>query len=427
MITCPTPLPAKDRILLGHGSGGKLSGDLLRDVFLPVFRSRVLARLDDQAILEIGGQRLAFTTDSFVVKPLFFRGGDIGSLAVHGTVNDLAMGGAEPLYLSAAFVIEEGMAIATLARIAESMGRAAEEAGVEIVTGDTKVVEKGKGDGVFINTTGIGRVHPGANLSAANARPGDRVLLSGYLGDHGIAILSERQDLGFETGIASDSAALHTLVRDMLAASTAIRCMRDPTRGGLSSAANEIAAAAKVGIELEEAAIPVREAVRGACELLGFDPLYVANEGKLIAIVAPEHADAVLAAMRAHPLGRDAAIVGTVTDRHPGMVTMKTAFGTSRDRGSAARRSIAAHLLIPRVPIIEEMKVLGALLCACGWPLADTPLGPWGPFTAKGVSALAAIRSGEEWWSPFRRHGAHARFLELCRGLATRSTRLPSA
>jgi hydrogenase expression/formation protein HypE len=330
MITCPTPLPAKDRILLGHGSGGKLSAELLRDVFLPVFRSRVLARLDDQAVLEVGGERLAFTTDTFVVKPLFFRGGDIGSLAVHGTVNDLAMGGAEPLFLSAAFVIEEGLPIATLARIAESMGRAAEDAGIEIVTGDTKVVEKGKGDGVFINTTGIGRVHPGTSLSAANARPGDCVLLSGYLGDHGIAILSERQDIGIEAEIASDSAALHTLVRAMLAASTAIRCMRDPTRGGLSSAANEIASAAKVGIELEETAIPVREVVRGACELLGFDPLYVANEGKLIAVVAPERADTVLAAMRAHPLGCDSAIVGRVTERHPGMVTMRTAFGTRR-------------------------------------------------------------------------------------------------
>jgi len=329
-MVCPAPLATRDAVLLGHGSGGKLSAELLRDVFLPVFRSRVLARLDDQAILEIGGERLAFTTDTFVVKPLFFRGGDIGSLAVHGTVNDLAMGGAEPLFLSAAFVIEEGLPIATLARIAESMGRAAEEAGIEIVTGDTKVVEKGKGDGVFINTTGIGRVHPGASLSAAHARPGDRVLLSGYLGDHGITILSEREDLGFEAEISSDSAALHTLVRAMLAASTAIRCMHDPTRGGLSSAANEIAISANVGIELEETAIPVREVVRGACELLGFDPLYVANEGKLIAIVAPERADAVLAAMRAHPLGRDSAIVGTVTERHPGMVTMRTAFRTSR-------------------------------------------------------------------------------------------------
>ncbi|MEO8597205.1 MAG: hydrogenase expression/formation protein HypE [Candidatus Solibacter sp.] len=330
MITCPTPLAVKDRILLGHGSGGKLSAQLLREVFLPVFRSGILHRLDDQAILQVGGERLAFTTDSFVVKPLFFRGGDIGSLAVHGTVNDLAMGGAEPLFLSAAFVIEEGFPMEMLARIAQSMGKAAESAGVEIVTGDTKVVEKGKGDGVFINTTGIGRVHPDTQLSAANACPGDRVLLSGTLGDHGIAILSERQDIGFDCELESDSAALHTLVREMLAASTRIRCMRDPTRGGLSSAANEIAEAARVGIELDEPAIAVREAVRGACELLGFDPLYVANEGKLIAIVPPEDADAVLAAMRRHPLGADAACIGSVTDRHPGMVTMKTAFGTTR-------------------------------------------------------------------------------------------------
>jgi hydrogenase expression/formation protein HypE len=330
MITCPTPLPAKDRILLGHGSGGKLSADLLRDVFLPVFRSPVLGRLDDQAVLQIGAERLAFTTDSFVVKPLFFRGGDIGSLAVHGTVNDLAMGGAEPLYLAAAFILEEGLSIDVLARIARSMGQAAEAAGIEIVTGDTKVVEKGSGDGVFINTTGIGRVRPGIHLSAANARPGDVVLLSGFVGDHGIAILSERQDIGFDAPIESDSAALHTLVRDMLAASPAIRCMRDPTRGGLSSAINEIAALAKVGIELNEPAIPVREVVRGACELLGFDPLYVANEGKLVAIVPPEAAGAVLAAMRHHPLGRDSAIIGTVTGKHPAMVTMKTAFGTTR-------------------------------------------------------------------------------------------------
>jgi hydrogenase expression/formation protein HypE len=240
------------------------------------------------------------------------------------------MGGAEPLYLSAAFILEEGLSIDVLARITESMGKAAESAGIEIVTGDTKVVEKGKGDGVFINTTGIGRVRPGIHLSAANARPGDLVLLSGYLGDHGIAILSERQDIGFDAPIESDSAALHTLVRDMLAASPAIRCMRDPTRGGLSSAVNEIASLAKVGVELNEPAIPVREVVRGACELLGFDPLYVANEGKLVAIVPPECAGAVLAAMRNHPLGCESAIIGTVTEKHPAMVTMKTAFGTTR-------------------------------------------------------------------------------------------------
>jgi hydrogenase expression/formation protein HypE len=330
MITCPAPLPAKDRILLGHGSGGKLSAQLLRDVFLPVFRGKVLARLEDQAVFAIGGERIAFTTDSFVVKPLFFPGGDIGSLAVHGTINDLAMGGAEPLFLSAAFIVEEGFAIAELGRIAASMAAAAEAAGVEIVTGDTKVVEKGKGDGVFINTTGLGRVAAGVNLSAAAARPGDQVLLSGHIGDHGIAILAAREELGIDAPVESDSAALHTLVRDMLRVSGDVRCMRDPTRGGLSSTLNEIAAQSGVGIEVHELAIPVREAVRGACELLGFDPMYVANEGKLVAIVRAESAGAVLGAMRAHPLGRDAAIIGEVTDRHPGMVTMRTAFGTTR-------------------------------------------------------------------------------------------------
>ena len=330
MISCPLPLPAKDRILLGHGSGGKLSAELLREVFLPLFRSPVLGRLEDQAVIEVGGVRLAFTTDSFVVKPLFFRGGDIGSLSVHGTINDLAMGGAEPLYLSAAFILEEGLEMETLRRAAESMARAADAAGVEIVTGDTKVVEKGSGDGLFINTTGIGRVPPGVDLSAANARPGDRVLLSGTLGDHGITILSERESIGFETPVESDSAALHTLVREMLAVSREIRCLRDPTRGGLASTANEIAARARVGIALDESAIPVREEVRGACELLGLDPLYVANEGKLVAVVAPEAADAVLEAMRRHPLGARSAIIGTVTESHTGLVTMKTPFGTSR-------------------------------------------------------------------------------------------------
>jgi hydrogenase expression/formation protein HypE len=330
MNSCPLPLPAKDRILLGHGSGGKLSAELLRDVFIPFFRNPVLGRLEDQAVIEIGGQRLAFTTDSFVVKPLFFRGGDIGSLAVHGTINDLAMGGAQPLFLSAAFILEEGLDIAVLRRVTESMARAASEAGVEIVTGDTKVVERGKGDGIFINTTGIGVVPPGLRLSAANARPGDRVILSGTLGDHGIAILSERESIGFDTSIASDSAALHVLVAEMLGESAALRSLRDPTRGGLASTANELAAAAGVGIELEEAAIPIREEVRGACELLGLDPLYVANEGKLVAVVAPEDADRLVARMRRNPLAPDACIAGTVTDRHPGMVTMRTPFGTTR-------------------------------------------------------------------------------------------------
>ncbi len=329
-LSCPAPLPAKDTILLGHGSGGKLSNELVRDIFLPALRNPALARLDDQAIVKIGNQRLAFTTDSFVVKPLFFAGGDIGSLAVHGTVNDLAMGGAMPLFLSAAFIIEEGFSIGELRRVVDSLHRAASAAGVEVVTGDTKVVEKGKGDGLFITTTGIGVVPDGVDLSASHACPGDKVLLSGSIGEHGIAILAQRTGLEFETEIQSDSAALHTLVADMLAVRREIRCMRDPTRGGVSSTLNEIAQQSHVSIELEEQSIPIREEVRGACELLGLDPLYVANEGKLIAIVAAESAGKVLQAMRNHPLGIAAQIIGTVGKEHAGLVTMRTPLGTTR-------------------------------------------------------------------------------------------------
>jgi hydrogenase expression/formation protein HypE len=332
-FACPAPIGVRDKIVLGHGSGGRLSANLLRDVFLPLFSNPVLDRLDDQAVLEIGGAQLAFTTDSFVVKPLFFPGGDIGSLAVHGTVNDLAMGGATPLYLSAAFIIEEGFPLETLGRVAASMAEAAGAAGVTIVTGDTKVVERGKGDGVFINTTGIGIVPKGVRLSASQARPGDVVILSGSIGDHGTAIMASREGLEFETTIVSDSAPLHRLVADMLAVSSStadLRCLRDPTRGGLSSTLNEIAEASGVSIEIEEKKIPVHEEVRGACELLGLDPLYVANEGKLVAIVAPDSADAVLAAMRRNRRGEEAAVIGTVGQGHPGLVTMRTAFGSSR-------------------------------------------------------------------------------------------------
>jgi hydrogenase expression/formation protein HypE len=320
----------RDRIVLGHGSGGKLSAELLQEVFLPLFSNPALDRMDDQAILEIGNSRIAFTTDSFVVKPLFFPGGDIGSLAVHGTINDLAMGGARPLFLSAGFILEEGFSTDELRRIAASMANAAAAAGVAIVTGDTKVVEKGKGDGLFINTTGIGVVPEGVRLSASQARPGDRVISSGFLGDHGIALLARRDGLEFETEIQSDSAALHDLVAAMLGASSQIRCMRDPTRGGLSSALNEIASQSGVAIQIEESKIPVRDEVRGACELLGLDPLYVANEGKLVAIVAPEDTDRVLEAMRRHERGSDAVIIGTVGDHRAGLVTMKTAFGSTR-------------------------------------------------------------------------------------------------
>jgi hydrogenase expression/formation protein HypE len=329
-LSCPSPLPAKDTILLGHGSGGKLSAELVREVFLPALHNPILDRLDDQGIFAIGDQRVAMTTDSFVVKPLFFPGGDIGSLAVHGTVNDLAMCGAKPLFLSVAFIIEEGFAVEELRRIVSSLHRAADEAGVQVITGDTKVVERGKGDGVFINTTGIGIVPEGLELSADRARPGDKVLLSGPIGEHGIAIQAQREGLEFETTIQSDSAALHNLVATMLAASSEIRCMRDPTRGGVSSTLNEIAEQSQVGIELEERTIPVREEVRGACELLGLDPLYVANEGKLIAIVAPEAAEEVLRAMRRHPLGSAAQIIGTVNEDRQHLVTMRTSLGTTR-------------------------------------------------------------------------------------------------
>jgi hydrogenase expression/formation protein HypE len=329
-FACPAPLAIKDTILLGHGSGGKLSAELIHDIFLPAFHNPILANLDDQAVVNIGGQRVAISTDSFVVHPRFFPGGDIGSLAVHGTVNDLAMGGATPLFLSAAFIIEEGFAMDELRRIVDSLRKAAADAGVQIVTGDTKVVERGKGDGLFINTTGIGLVPEGVNLSANRALPGDKVILSGSIGDHGIAILAQREGLEFESEIQSDSAALHTLVAGMLSASREIRCMRDPTRGGVSSSLNEIAQQSRVGIEIEESLLSVHQEVAGACELLGLDPLYVANEGKLIAIVAPEAADVVLSAMRAHPLGAEARLIGEVVADHARMVTMLTPFGTSR-------------------------------------------------------------------------------------------------
>ena len=329
-MICPIPIIATDTVLLGHGSGGKLSAELLRNLFLPALANPTLSRLEDQAVLEFAGRRLAFTTDSFVVKPLFFRGGDIGSLAVHGTINDLAVGGARPLALSAAFILEEGFPLADLRRIADSMAQAATAAGVSIVTADTKVVERGSGDGVYINTAGIGIVADGVNLSAAAARPGDAVILSGAIGDHGAAVLTQREGLELDGALQSDSAPLHTLVEAILAVSRDVRAMRDPTRGGLASTLNEIAAQSKVGIALREETIPIHEGVRGACELLGLDPLYVANEGKLVAIVPPETADEIVAAMCRHPLGAESAVIGAVTAREPGLVTMRTAFGTTR-------------------------------------------------------------------------------------------------
>lgn len=329
-MSCPIPVAVRDHVSLGHGSGGKLSAELMRDLFLPAFRNATLERMDDQAVVTMNGTRIAFTTDSFVVKPLFFPGGDIGSLAVHGTVNDLAMGGAQPLFLSVAFIIEEGLPMETLRRIVDSLGRAAAACGVQIVTGDTKVVDKGSGDGIFINTTGLGIVAEGVSLSAGEARPGDAVVLSGCIGDHGIAILAEREGMEFDSPVESDSAPLHELVADMLEATHSIRCLRDPTRGGVSSSLNEIAAQSQVGIHLDEQAILIREEVRGACEMLGLDPLYVANEGKLLAIVDPAEADKLVAAMRNNPLGREARRIGIVTRSDAGWVTMRTLLGTTR-------------------------------------------------------------------------------------------------
>jgi hydrogenase expression/formation protein HypE len=333
--SCPIPIFEHKQIVLGHGSGGKLTADLIDKIFLPAFRNPVLDKLDDQAVVTIGGARLAFTTDSFVVTPIFFPGGDIGRLAVHGTVNDLAMSGARPLYLSAAFILEEGLPVDDLRRIVESMRTAAADAGVQFVTGDTKVVDRGKGDQIFITTTGIGVIEDGVNISADHARPGDTILLSGYIGDHGMAIMSQREGLEFEGTIESDCASLNGLVAAMLATPSPggadfIHCLRDPTRGGAATTLNEIAKRAGVGMLLHERSIPVRESVKGACEVLGLDPLYVANEGKLLAIVQSEMADAVLAQMRAHPLGRDADIIGEVVADHPGMVLMKTEIGGTR-------------------------------------------------------------------------------------------------
>jgi hydrogenase expression/formation protein HypE len=298
---------------------------------MAAFDNEFLRQHNDQAAFAVPPGRMVMATDSHVVSPLFFPGGDIGCLSVHGTVNDVAMSGAKPLYLSAGFILEEGFPLADLKRIVESMARAAQEAGVPIVTGDTKVVEQGKGDGVFINTTGIGVVPEGVNISGERARPGDRILVSGTLGDHGVAIMSLRENLSFHTSIQSDTAALHTLVADMVLAVPDIHVLRDPTRGGLATTLNEIAAQAGVGMVLQEDDIPVQEGVNAACEILGLDPLYVANEGKLICICAPEHAGPLLEVMRAHPLGRDAADIGAVIADEHHFVQMETSFGGRRN------------------------------------------------------------------------------------------------
>lgn len=331
---CPLPLAHKDRIVLGHGSGGKMSHDLVARLFLPHFDNPALLAGDDGAILPLSpGIDLAISTDSHVVWPLFFPGGDIGRLAVCGTVNDVAMMGAQPLSLTAGFILEEGLEVGLLERVATSMQAAAAEAGVQIIAGDTKVVQKGKADGLYINTSGIGLRYPGVQVSGANARPGDCVIVSGLLGDHGIAVLGARGELGFETGVQSDTAPLNALTAAILTdpdLRDAVHVLRDPTRGGLATSLNEIARQSHVGIVLWEQQIPVRAAVSAACEMLGFDPLYVANEGKLIAIVARPQADGVLAAIQALPYGQEAVIIGEVKEAPKDRVLMKTNLGSTR-------------------------------------------------------------------------------------------------
>src|SRR5262245_50827686 len=329
-LSCPLPITATDRILLGHGSGGKMTAELLARCFLPAFRNEYLDRLDDGAVLDVGGARLAFTTDSYVVTPLFFPGGDIGALAVNGTVNDLAAAGATPLYLSAAFILEEGFALSELERIATSMQKAAEAAGVLLVTGDTKVVDRGKADGCFINTTGIGLVEHTRLISADRARPGDVVVLSGPIAEHGMAIMAARAELELETPVESDTTALHQMVLDVLATGADVHCLRDPTRGGVATALNEIAHRSAVGVVLDETAIPVAEPVRGVCELLGLDPLYVANEGKMLAIVPRTDAERVLTAMRRRSESSQARVIGQVVEDLARLVVLKTSVGGRR-------------------------------------------------------------------------------------------------
>ena len=318
-----------DTILLAHGSGGKLSHDLIKKNLLPLFSNPMLNKLDDSAVFELSGQ-LAFTTDSYVVSPIFFPGGDIGKLAVCGTINDLAMNGAKPLFLSMSLIIEEGLSWKELKTIVESIRDAAQEADVKIVTGDTKVVNRGNADKLFITSSGLGVIPPGVNISGANARRGDKVIMSGTIGDHGIAVMSQREGLKFSVPIESDCSPLNKLVAEMLEVSSQIHCLRDPTRGGLATTLNEFAKQSKVGIQIEEEKIPVCDAVRAACELLGFDPIYVANEGKLVAIVAPEDAERVLDKMKQNRYGANASIIGTVTADPKGKVIMKTRLGASR-------------------------------------------------------------------------------------------------
>jgi hydrogenase expression/formation protein HypE len=328
-LSCPLPITDRKNIVMGHGSGGKLSAQLVRDLFLPAFDNDYLRKLDDQAVFHAGTARLAFTTDSFVVTPLFFPGGNIGELAVNGTVNDLAMSGARPLFLSAAFIMEEGLPLEELSRIVDSMASAARAAGVSIVTGDTKVVNKGSADKLFITTAGVGLICDGVNVSASNVLPGDDIIVSGSIADHGMAVMSVREGMEFEGAILSDTAPLHSLVAAMLDAGK-IHAMRDPTRGGLATSLCEIAASSSVGMEVHASRIFVREDVKGACEILGLDPLFVANEGKLVAFVPHESSSSIVEAMRRTPEGAHARVIGRAVDHHSGTVVLKTEIGGSR-------------------------------------------------------------------------------------------------
>ena len=328
--SCPAPLRDRPRVVMGHGGGGALSAELIEQVVLPGLGAAAPAALTDSAVVELDGARLAFSTDSFVVRPLFFPGGSIGDLAVNGTVNDLAMSGARAAFLSCGLILEEGVEIETVGRVAEALGAAARTAGVRVVTGDTKVVEAGHGDGVYISTSGIGLVPAGVDLRPERVVPGDVVLVSGAVGVHGVAILSKRENLAFEAEVESDCAPLGGLVEAMLAVTPDLHVLRDPTRGGLAASLNEIAVASGCGVVVRERAVPVPPAVAGACAMLGLDPMYVANEGKLVAFVPREHADAVLAAMRAHPLGAGAAVIGEAVAEHPCMVVARTGLGGTR-------------------------------------------------------------------------------------------------
>jgi hydrogenase expression/formation protein HypE len=332
--SCPLPLADQPIIVMGHGGGGRLSGELIEHLFMPAFAGTelagVLSQLGDAAVFDLGGARLAFSTDSYVVHPRFFPGGNIGDLAVNGTINDVAMSGASPFALSVGVILEEGLVIEELGRIATAMGEAARRAGVSIVTGDTKVVDNGHGDGIYINTTGVGLVQAGLDLGPHRVRPGDAIILSGSIGMHGIAIMSVREGLEFGSDILSDSAPLNGLVAAMLASGADVHMMRDPTRGGVAATLNEIATASRTGMKIIESSIPVDEAVRAACGFLGLDPMCVANEGKLVAFVAPEHADLVLEAMHGHEYGRGARFIGTVVEDHLGVVVAKTGIGGTR-------------------------------------------------------------------------------------------------